>query len=290
MQLGLAVAVAHRVVPGVALDGALGAEDPALRASGLEAVGRLAAGHLQPRLRAALEDEDASCRFWGAWSAVRLGDEAGIPVLGRFAAECGTFAKPACDIALRALDTARALHAHARLLTITSNKRLGVIVAGIIGNPALASWLLDEMESPFLARRAGAAFCLMTGRDLRRDDLDAGPLPAAAAETVITSESETDMGGEQPRPDAGVDSLGDEINDDLTWPDTARLREWWNRNRHAFVPGIRYLAGVPIRPAELTTVLSTGNQQQRAAAALELALLHPDVPLVDVTAPAHRQL
>jgi hypothetical protein len=36
--------------------------------------------------------------------------------------------------------------------------------------------------------------------------------------------------------------------------------------------------------------MRTGNQQQRAAAALELALLKPGAPLLDVTAPTHRQL
>ena len=147
MQLGLVAAVAHRIDPGVALDRALDAETPALRASALEAVGRLALGDRRPRLHAALGDQDATCRFWAAWSAVRLGDRAGIPVLGRFAAECGAFARPACDIALRALDVDQAVRAHTRLLSITGNERLGVLAAGIIGDPALASWLLDAMES-----------------------------------------------------------------------------------------------------------------------------------------------
>jgi hypothetical protein len=40
----------------------------------------------------------------------------------------------------------------------------------------------------------------------------------------------------------------------------------------------------------MAQVLRTGSQQQRAAAALELALLHPGAPLLDVTAPAHRQI
>jgi hypothetical protein len=86
------------------------------------------------------------------------------------------------------------------------------------------------------------------------------------------------------------DAIADDIDDDLAWPDALRIREWWDQNRRAFVPGVRYLAGVRIRPAELMNVLRSGNQQQRAAAALELALLNPDKPLLDVTAPAHRQI
>jgi uncharacterized protein (TIGR02270 family) len=291
IQLGLVAAAAHRIDPGVALDRALDAETPALRASALEAVGRLALWAHRPRLHAALGDQDAMCRFRAAWSAVRLGDRTGIPVLGRFAAECGAFARPACDIALRALDTDQAVRAHTRLLSITGNQRLGVLAAGIVGDPALASWLLDAMESASLARTAGAAFSLMTGRDLRRDDLDGErPRSAGRPEVVAAAASESDGERAQADADLGGESRDNEVEDDLAWPDAVRLRQWWDQNRHAFVPGVRYLAGVPIRPATLQNVLGTGNQQQRAAAALELALLHPDAPLLDVMAPAHRQI
>ena len=290
-RLGILGAVAHRVRPRVTIERALDSEDPRLRGSALEAVGRLGAADLQPRLRAALKDEDDTCRFWGAWSAVRFGDEIGIPVLGRFAADCGSFAKPACDIALRALAPDRAVRAHARLLSMTGSKRLGLLAAGIIGDPTLADWMLNEMEFPSLARPAGAAFCLMTGRDLRRDDLDADrPADSETAGVMPAAASESDGAERQASPALETDALADEIDDDLASPDPLRLRQWWDQNRRAFVPGVRYVAGVQIRPAELTNVLRNGNQQQRAAAALELALLNPDKPLLDVTAPAHRQV
>jgi uncharacterized protein (TIGR02270 family) len=290
MRLGLMAAAAHRVDPGVALDRALDADAGILRATALETVGRLAIGRLLSRLSAALKDEDAACRFRAAWSAVRLGDRSAIPVLGRFTADGGAFATAACDIALRALDVGPALRAHKRLLSMTDGGRLAVLAAGIIGDPALADWLLDAMEFPPLARLAAAAFCLMTGRDLRRDDLDSqSPPPTAAREAAASDATATDGAGEQPSTSAGGDPVVDEVDDDLSWPDPVRLRAWWNGNRRAFAPGVRYLAGVPIRPPGLSDVLRTGNQQQRAAAALELALLHSDGVLLDVTGPAHRQ-
>jgi uncharacterized protein (TIGR02270 family) len=174
-------------------------------------------------------------------------------------------------MALRALDPDQAVRAQQRLETIPGNERFAITAAGIIGDPTLASRLFDAMESPLLARRAGASFSLMTGCDLRRDDLD-GKRPSVA------------------RSDAGGDAVEDETDDELVWPDTLRLKRWWNMHRQAFVPGIRYLAGLPIRPTEMTQVLRAGNQQQRAAAAFELAVLIPDVPLFDVTAPAHMQI
>jgi uncharacterized protein (TIGR02270 family) len=278
LRLGLVAAVAHRVDPGKALDRALEADDVALRATALEAVGRLAIKNLRPRLHAALGDEDAICRFRAAWSGVRLGDRGGIPVLGRFAADNGAFATPACDMALRALDTDQAIHAQHRLLSITGNKRLAIRAAGIIGDPALANLLLETMESPTLARCAGAAFCLMAGCDLRRDDLDTERPPGVAAPDAV------------PESVSDTNAAEDEPDDDLAWPDLAAVRKWWDGHGPAFTPGIRYVAGLPIRPSEMSQVLLTGNQQQRAAAALELALLHPDAPLLDVTAPAHRQI
>jgi uncharacterized protein (TIGR02270 family) len=292
LQLGVVAAVAHRVDPGVALERALDAEDATVRASGLEAVGRLALGDLRPRLCSAFTEEDPMCRFWAAWGAVRLGDRTGIPVLGRFAGECGAFSRPACDIALRVLEPDQATRAHERLLTISGNERLGVLAVGIIGDPALVSWLLDVMEDPALARFAGAAFCLMTGCDLRRHDLDAErpPLAAGSGVAAAPSASESEDAGGQTTPDDTRDFLGGEAEDELAWPDVPRVRAWWNEHRHAFVPGIRYLAGAAIRPAELRNVMRTGNQQQRAAAALELALLDPEAPLLDVTAPAQRQI
>jgi uncharacterized protein (TIGR02270 family) len=291
LQLGLVAAVAHRVDPGRALARAVVAEAPVLRASALKAVGCLAVKDLRPKLRAALGDEDATCRFWAAWSALRLGDRDAIPVLGRFAADRGAFARPACDMALRALDPDQAVHAQQRLQSSAGNERLAIAAAGIIGDPTLATWLLESMESPLLARRAGEAFCLMTGCDLRRDDLDAERPPGVVA-TKAASEPVSDAEEEkaQSPPDADVAAVEDEADDELAWPDTARLRTWWEQRRQAFVPGIRYVAGLPIRPAEMSQVLGTGNQQQRAAAALELALLHPEAPLLDVTAPAHRQI
>jgi uncharacterized protein (TIGR02270 family) len=289
LHLGLVTSVAHRVDPGRALGRAFAAEAPALRATALEAVGRLAVKDLRPRLRSALADQDDTCRFLAAWSSVRLGDRDGISVLGRFAADGGKLARPACEMALRALDTDQAIHAQQRLKSVPGKERLAIAAAGIVGDPTLADTLFEAMKSPMLARRAGAAFSRITGCDLRRDDLDAaGPSTPVALD--VTPQSVPGGSTVAPSPDADRDDFEDEAEDELAWPDTARLWSWWAERRHAFVPGIRHVAGLPVRPPEMAQVLRTGNQQQRAAAALELALLHPDAPLLDVTAPAHRQI
>jgi uncharacterized protein (TIGR02270 family) len=282
MQLGLAAAVAHAIDPGETLNRALDAEDATLRASAAQAAGRLGMRDLQLRLRATFESEEPACRFWASWSAVRLGDRAGVPILGQFAAQGGAFARPACEVALRALDTKQALRAQARLAS--NDRRLGALAAGIVGDPVLAPWLLDEMESPAVARAAGAAFCLITGCDLRRDDLD-GPPPPVAIEHSTNGDETGDPTAVSVDP-----TQEDEPGDYRAWPHLARVRAWWDDKRHRFVPGSRYLAGRGVGSEGLMTVLRTGNQRQREAAALEFALRNPDAPLFDVTAPAHRQI
>ena len=60
--------------------------------------------------------------------------------------------------------------------------------------------------------------------------------------------------------------------------------------RHAYSPGSRYLCGEPIRQECCLDVLKTGQQRQRRAAALELALLDPGQPLFNTSATARRQM
>ncbi len=75
----------------------------------------------------------------------------------------------------------------------------------------------------------------------------------------------------------------------LAWPDPALIQKWWNARQGNFAKGTRYLLGQPITPESLREALKTGYQRQRAAAALELAILKPGGPLFEVRAPGWRQ-
>ncbi|MCK5509241.1 MAG: hypothetical protein KAI50_12075, partial [Desulfobacterales bacterium] len=78
-------------------------------------------------------------------------------------------------------------------------------------------------------------------------------------------------------------------DEDLPWPDAQLIDKWWAKNKAAFRNGTQYLLGQPIFPEHLHKVLRTGFQRQRAAAALELAILQPGQPLFEVRAPGSRQ-
>ena len=61
-------------------------------------------------------------------------------------------------------------------------------------------------------------------------------------------------------------------DENLPWPDAALVTKWWNRHRPQFQAGGRYLRGKEIATQALPEVLTQGNQRERAAAVLELAV------------------
>ena len=155
------------------------------------------------------------------------------------------------------------------------HQRLAAIAAGIIGDPYLVEDLIALMAIEEVTRVAGEAFSMITGVDLEYDDLD-GDAP------------ENFEGGPSEEPeDEDVDMDPDE---DLPWPVLELVSKWWQEHRKDFQPGIRYLVGKETKTKSLKDCLSQGNQRQRAAAALELALLQPTAPSFEVRANCKSQL
>jgi uncharacterized protein (TIGR02270 family) len=152
--------------------------------------------------------------------------------------------------------------------------RYTVIGAGVAGDPVRIPWLIEHMEVPELARVAGESFTMITGVDIAYEDLE-GEWPKGF-EAGPTEEPEDE--------DVEMDS-----DEDLPWPEPKLIREWWDSNANAFRNGTRYLLGQPISPEHLQEALRKDFQRQRAAAALELAILQPGQPLFEVRAPGFRQ-
>jgi uncharacterized protein (TIGR02270 family) len=172
------------------------------------------------------------------------------------------------------MDGAAALAWQKDLARIPGGLRLAVNGAGICGDPALVPWLLELMSDPALARIAVEAFTMITGVDMAREGLE-GKWPKGFTAG--------------PNDDPRDDNVALDPDEDLPWPDAQLIAAWWDKNRGQFQGGRRYLAGRPVAAENLPRILETGRQPQRAAAALELAILRPGRPLFDVCAPAFRQ-
>ena len=273
-RVGIAAAAAHHLASDRVVEAALDAGDWGLRARALRAAGQLGLYGLRSAVAAGLTDSDAVCRFSAAWSVARLGGKEAIPTLQELAIADSLHQQEAAATALRGMPIPAATAWQRELTQTPRLQHLGVIGAGVVGDPVAVPWLIEQMGRPEIARVAGEAFSMITGVDLglrnlegkRPDGFSAGP----------TEDPEDD--------DVSMDS-----DENLRWPDPARVARWWHAHGAEFEAGRRYLLGKPISRDSLEEALRSGFQRQRAAAAMELALLDPGQPLFEVRAPGRRQ-
>jgi uncharacterized protein (TIGR02270 family) len=275
-----AVAIAacdfHMVDPGEALNAAVADADVVLRAQALRAAGECGRRDLAAACLAALQDEDADCRFWAARSAVLLG-ERHKPVHALHDATLlpGTpHGRLALSLLFKLATPAQAAPLLAEMLDKPAHVRDAVRSAGTVGDTRLVPWLVAQMEAPALSRLAGEAFSTITGLDLAWLDLERKPPEGIESGPGDAPEDE----------DVAMDE-----DDGLPWPDPARIGDWWAANGHGFQPGERYFMGKVPSWAHCVGVLRHGCQRQRMVAAEYLCLLRPGSKLFPTGAPAWRQ-
>lgn len=286
-RIGIAACIVRGRDPGEALNRALESPDKLLKARALRAIGELARRDLLHAAKEGLRSRDLGCKFAAAWSLARLSDDSkAIEVLKKTvesqALGKGESRQPeyslcfprALQLVLRKMELKAAAKWLKKLAKNPKLVRQAVIGAGVVGTPDSIPWLLLQMTVPELARVAGESFTMITGLDLaaekfdvnRPEGFESGPTEDPADENVALDEDEN-----------------------LPWPDAAKLVAWWERRGAVFEPQTRYLCGKPFTEEWLNQVLKHGYQKQRAAAALELAIQAPDRPLFNVRAPGRRQ-
>jgi uncharacterized protein (TIGR02270 family) len=283
--LGIAVCAAHRVDPGKARDVALQDSSATIRARALRATGELGRRDLLPACIDSLNASDESSRFWAAWSAVLLGNRGAA--LGMLMSLAFKPAAAPTDEQLSAKTRKRAFQllllaqdqdktrADLRELALQPESLRWVIQgAGLAGDVASVSWLIDHMTDQKTSRLAGEAFSLLTGLDLAYLDLDRKPPEIIEA---------------GPNDDPNDPNVDMDPDDGLPWPDPERISRWWRANGSGFVAGTRYFMGAPVTRENCIRVLNEGFQRQRILAAHYLCLLQPGTPLFEWRAPVWRQ-
>jgi uncharacterized protein (TIGR02270 family) len=274
-RLAVASFAVRRVDPGAPLLEAAADGDPMLRARALRALGELGKADHLGLLQGSLGAEDPGVRFWAAWAAALLSAGAEPVALLKSVAEAGAAgAEDAVRLAARRLSPAEARAWRDRLAKKPETARLAVLAAAAAGDPSAVPWLLEQMKVLPLARLAGEAYELITGADLEEVRLTAPPPEGFEAGPTESPEDEN----------VEVDPDGE-----LPWPDAARVGKDWEGRRGRLPEGKRFLLGREPTVASCQEVLRTGRQRQRAAAALELAILQPGAPLFEVRAPGFRQ-
>jgi len=273
--VGISASAIHRRNPGPALLSAFDADEPGVKARVLRAAGELGLVDTRVTLRANLKANDPTVRFWAAWSnALLIGHRDAVAYLQNVAEAGGPFGERAAQMAMRRLAPNDAKVWLKRLVKELSQKRIAVIAAGALAGPEVIPFLIDQMKVPDLARVAGESFSLITGVRIDYDKLE-GKKP------------EGYEAGPTDNPDDEDVAMDTDAN--LPWPDPVLIQKWWSACQGNFTKGTRYLLGQPITVESLRRALKTGYQRQRAAAAIELAILKPGRPLFEVRAPAWRQ-
>jgi uncharacterized protein (TIGR02270 family) len=273
-RIALAARCVHRKNPGQFLINALSDSDVMLRARALRAVGEFGRKDLLSAVTDHLNEEEENCRFFAAWTAAILGNTSAVFVLRNIAESKGFHYEKACAMALRKMNLP---DAHTWLRELSQNedhRRLTVTGYGVTGDPVSVPWLIQMMGVPELARVAGESFTMITGVDIAYEDLE-GEWPEGfeAGPTESPEDEDVEM----------------DPDEDLPWPEPGLISEWWNKNKNNFRNDTRYLCGKPISQEQCQHVLRHGYQRQRAAAAIELAMMNPGQSLFEVRAPGFRQ-
>jgi len=275
--IGIAASAAHRHDPGDHLDEAACDVHPLLIARALHAYGELGRSreldnYMLPDL---LTDSDDGIRFAAAWSASLAGISGAIEVLKDFVVPESPFSEKALNVVLRRMEQTAALSWQKQLAHSPGTIRSATISAGIIGDVALVPWIIEQMKTPALARVAGEAFTLITGIDNELEEMNGSPPEGFNA---------------GPNDDPKDDNIAMDVDENLPWPNTELIADWWDKNKGNYPGGTRFILGKPVTVDHLRHILKTGLQRQRSAAALELAIIQPGRPLFAVRAPGCRQL
>ncbi|MCF6337429.1 MAG: TIGR02270 family protein [Gammaproteobacteria bacterium] len=224
----------------------------------LRLAGELKRVDLKAACHQAATAENPDIRFWGIWSSVLLGGHGFAQALEPYILQTNPWQQKAIQLAFRVVPDNVADAWIAQLLGHPGHHsgqlRQGIKAIAANGRIHAIPRLIVLMQDDTLARIAGEAFSLLTGIDLKQQQLT------------------------RPRPPLDEDpgDIDSALEDaELPWPDAAKVAAQWQPQATDFDAGQRYLMGQPINAAHLNSIIASGYQRQRHAAALELALLEP---------------
>jgi uncharacterized protein (TIGR02270 family) len=272
-EVGLSACSLHGVDPGAVLASELSGGKRSARA--LRVAAQLGRIDLLPAVLACLRAPEPEVEMAAAHTGVLLGDRGmALEALANIAQTPHPNRTEAIHLLLKVFD---ADGAHALLKALAQDPgqlRVLVRATGIAGDPHHVPWLIKQMGEPKLARLAGESFSLITGIDLADNDLDQAPPQHSA------------FGPTDNPADANV-ALDEDS--DLPWPDPTKVLDWWQTHGASYKPGTRHFVGAPPSVSHALTVLNTGRQRQRMAAAEYLSLIRAGTRLFNTAAPAWRQ-
>lgn len=268
--LGVAACSVRRKDPGDALLSILKREDcmqdAQLYSRALRLVGELRRHDCMPFLNNAVDHENDDIKFWANWSIILLGQHNNVNKLKPYVLKAGGLQNKAIQIVFRTLALNEARDVISELSKDESQTRAVIKAIGVLGDPHAVNWLINKMQNPLYAKLAGEAFSSITGVDFDSNDL-----------SIDTPEDYPVI----PNDDLNDDIVGLDEDENLPYPDAAKVATIWQKYGKKFIVGKRYFYGKLISANILNDILNNGMQRQRHAAAMELALSENGMPLVN---------
>ncbi len=237
-----------------------------LYTSMLRLIGEIKRKDLIPALNMAMEHQDDNVRLWSLWSAVLLGNRAIAERLESFVETPGPMQEKCLSLYFKSVSNSQAKSLISKMSQDEKNIRAIIKSSAALGDPQVIPWLIGKMENVELARLAGEAFTHITGIFLDQHEL--------SVEVPPFSDDQS----------AEPDDTSIELDEDeyLVWPDAVKLKIFWKKYGTRFKSGARYIMGKEPNRSHLEYLLEQSPQRIRRVASLELALLDPSSPLINV--------
>lgn len=274
LTIGLSASRAHRSAQSKVIGSLLLHAELAVRCAALRTIGDLGMAEFRPAALQALSDTDELCRIWAAWAALRLGSRnaAALAILQGATMGAGKLSWVAANMWVRVAPRSIVQDWLSDSACSLRDQRLKLRCRGSLGDPTGIEPLLLAMRTRELSRTAGHAFSAITGLDLEFEDLVRDDFGGANTENIVDNS----------RSEEGVD-------EGSPWPEPDRVENRWRSISGRYNSGTRYMLGHPLSASSISLALAKGTQPQRAMAALEYGLEHPEQPTPNVAAPVNRQ-
>lgn len=275
----------RRLTPSITLDDLYASTDAAVRAAVSRLIGSNGLTSHVSLLMHGTKDGDITVQEAAAIALLQLGQaDQGIAELWQASAHWNAIADQskgwARDHAIeRAERAARYIGYACRTQSSGLNSilqklphRQALFALGHYGDPATMPAIKEAMGRKDLTRLAGWAFTTITGIDLDKHRLSAPP--------PELDENEDERQTPLQDPDVG-----------LPWPHPTLVAEWWQNNSAHFASGSYLLYGKPVgNQTHHIALLQQGVQSARWAAAINMAMAHPQMPVFATNAEASSQI
>ena len=195
-----------------------------------------------------------------------LGDHSAVDQLQDYVESHGSLQHLAIQTAFRVLPVEVARQWISRLAADPEQARAVIQATGVLGDPLPVPWLIEKMRKMETAKIAAEAFVMITGISLERYEL---MIDGPDVITVV------------PNDDPNDENVSLDEDENLPFPDVDKVAYTWQKHGGKYAAGQRYFMGSAISPEALQSKINGGLQRQRQAAALQLALLEPQTPLMN---------